>query len=126
MRALLALALLLAAPAATLAQDSPPVVEVRLSSFDFDPETIRLRAGQPVILRLTNSSRGGHNFDAPEFFAAAAMARGQGVAVDDGAIEVRPRQTVSIRLTPARGRYRLRCTHTLHSTFGMRGEILVE
>ena len=26
----------------------------------------------------------------------------------------------------ARGRYRLRCTHTLHSAFGMRGRIVVE
>jgi len=126
MRALFALSLLLAAPATAPAQDTPPVVEVRLSSFDFDPETIRLPAGQPVILRLTNGGRGGHNFDAPQFFAAAAIPGGQGVTIEDGAIEVGSRQTVSIRLTPARGRYRLRCTHTMHSTFGMRGEILVE
>jgi plastocyanin len=118
--------LALAAPAATLAQDSVPVVEVRLSSFDFAPETIRLRAGQPVVLRLVNTSRGGHNFAASEFFAAAAIAPGQSVAIEDGAIEVGSRQSVSLSLTPARGTYRLRCTHTLHSTLGMRGEIRVE
>ena len=121
------LCLAIAAPQASAAQDPPvPVVEVRLSSFDFDPSTLRLRAGQPVVLRLINSGSGGHNFAAPQFFAAAAIPAGQGVEIDRGAIEVGSRQTVSIRVTPARGRYRLRCTHTLHSTFGMRGEIIVD
>jgi len=98
-------------------------IEVRLSSFDFEPSSLRLRAGQPVILHLVNTSGGGHNFAAPEFFAAAAVAGGP---VRDGTVEVRGRQSADVRLVPARGRYRLRCTHTLHSTFGMRGEILVE
>jgi plastocyanin len=120
------LALALALPLAALAQDGPPVVEVRLSSFDFDPATIRLRAGQPVVLRLTNTSSGGHNFAAPQFFAAAAIAAGQDVPIRDGTIEVGSHQTVSVRLIPARGTYRLRCTHTLHTAFGMRGEIQVE
>ena len=120
------LALALALPVAALAQNGPPVVEVRLSSFDFDPATIRLRAGQPIVLRLTNTGSGGHNFAAPQFFAAAAIVEGQGVPIRDGAIEVGSRQTVSVRLTPARGTYRLRCTHTMHSMFGMRGEIVVE
>jgi plastocyanin len=117
MRALL-LALLL-----TSAQGAPGPVEVRLSNFDFAPETIRLRAGAPVVLRLVNTSSGGHNFAAPDFFAAA-----QGVSgpVENGAVEVPERAAVEIRLTPARGSYRLRCTHTLHSTFGMRGTIVVE
>jgi plastocyanin len=125
MRALSLLPLLLAVPAAVPAQPAPRTVEVRLSSFDFTPSDIRLRAGQPVVLRLTNSGRGGHNFAAPQFFAAAQVAAGRDL-VRGGAIEVPSRQTVSVRLTPARGTYRLRCTHTLHSTFGMRGRIVVE
>ena len=120
------LCLALAAPAGLHAQDAVPVVEVRLSSFDFDPATIRLRAGQPVVLRLVNTGRGGHNFAAPEFFAAAAIPSGQDVTIRNGAIEVASRGSVSLRLTPARGTWRLRCTHTLHSSFGMRGEIRVE
>ena len=121
MRALLALALLL--PAAASAQDAPRQVEVRLSSFDFTPSTIRLAAGRPIVLHLVNSGDGGHNFAAPEFFAAA-----QGVAgpVERGRVEVAGNQSVDIRLTPARGTYRLRCTHTLHTAFGMTGEIVVE
>ena len=70
MRALLALSLL-AFSVPGLAQDRARTVEVRLSSFDFEPETIRLAAGEPVVLHLVNAGQGGHNFSAPQFFAAA-------------------------------------------------------
>jgi plastocyanin len=127
MRSWLLIPLLIAAPAALPAQQpaAGQVVAVQLSSFDFTPSTIRLHAGQPVTLRLTNTSSGGHNFAAREFFAAAQVTSGQN-AIREGAVEVPEGQTVSVQLTPARGTYRLRCTHTLHSTFGMRGEIVVE
>jgi plastocyanin len=125
MRLSLLAATFLAMPAIAAAQDAPPprTVEVRLSSFDFTPSTLRLRAGQPVLLHLVNTGNGGHNFAAPQFFAAAHGVSG---AVSRGAVEVPGHGSVDVRLTPARGRYRLKCTHTLHSTFGMRGEIVVE
>ena len=125
MRALILLPLVLALPAAALAQ-APRTVEVRLTSFDFTPKTIHLRAGQPVTLRLVNPGNGGHDFSAPQFFAAARVAAGQGVAIDRGSIEVHGHQTVSVQLTPARGSYRLRCSHRLHSAFGMHGQIVVD
>lgn len=121
MRAVLALALLL--PAGALAQDAPQRVEVQLSSFDFTPSTIRLAAGRPIVLHLVNGGDGGHNFAAPEFFAAA---RGVSGPVQRGRVEVAGHQSADITLTPARGTYRLRCTHTLHTAFGMSGEIVVE
>jgi plastocyanin len=127
MRSWLLIPLIIAVPAAVPAQQpQPAAVDVRLSSFKFEPSTIRLHAGQPVTLRLTNGSSGGHNFSAPEFFAAATIAPGQNVAIREGTIEVPHGQTVTLQLTPARGTYRLRCTHTLHTSFGMRGEIVVE
>jgi plastocyanin len=101
-------------------------VDVALSSFDFTPSTIRLRAGQPVTLRLRNTSGGGHNFAARQFFESARLAPGMASRIRRGAVEVRSRQSVDVTLVPAAGRYRLRCTHTLHSTFGMTGEIVVE
>ncbi|HST35726.1 MAG TPA: cupredoxin domain-containing protein [Allosphingosinicella sp.] len=121
MRAIM-LALLLATPAAA-AQEAPRSVEIRLSNFDFTPSAIHLSAGQPVVLRLVNTAGGGHNFTAPEFFAAAREVHGP---VQRGRIEVAGHQSVDIRLTPARGSYRLRCTHTLHTSFGMTGRIVVE
>lgn len=123
---LLAALLAAAAPAAAQPQTAPQVVEVQLSSFVFTPSALHLRAGAPVRLRLVNSANGGHNFSAPDFFAAATLAPGQNAAITRGTIEVPAHGTIEIALTPARGRYTLRCTHTLHTAFGMRGEILVE
>lgn len=124
-RALLLLPLVLAVPGAATGQAAAGArtVEVRLSSFDFAPQTIRLKAGEPVVLHLVNTGRGGHNFAAPQFFAAAAGVSGP---VQRGRVEVKGHQSVDVRLTPARGTYKLRCTHTLHSAFGMKGSIVVE
>lgn len=123
--AILALALLVPLPA--LARDAPApaprVVAVRLSSFAFEPRAIALTAGQPVTLHLVNSGGGGHNFSAPQFFAAATNVSGP---VRDGSVEVPGRQSVDITLTPSPGTYQLRCTHTMHTAFGMRGTITVE
>ena len=113
-------AFLLALPAAAAAQPAPRTVEIRLSSFDFTPSEIRLRAGEPVTLHLVNTGRGGHNFSAPQFFAAAGGVSGP---VRRGAVEVGSHGSADVRLTPARGHYRLRCTHSLHTAFGMTGSI---
>jgi plastocyanin len=99
---------------------------VTLSSFDFTPSTIRLRAGAPIVLRLVNSGSGGHNFAAPAFFAASLIDPASAPSVRRGAVELRGRQSVELRLVPAAGRYRLRCTHFLHPALGMTGEIVVE
>jgi plastocyanin len=122
MRASLLLPLaLLAVPAA--AQPPAATVEITLSNFAYAPATIRLHAGEPVVLHLVNSAHGGHNFAAPEFFAAASGVSGP---VTDGKVELHGNQSVDIHVTPARGHYHLRCTHTMHSAFGMTGEIDVE
>jgi len=111
----------LAVPAAAQAQAQ--TVEIRLSNFDFTPSTIRLRAGQPVVLHLVNSAHGGHNFAAPEFFRAASGVSGP---VSGGKVELHGNQSVDVHVTPARGHYHLRCTHTMHTAFGMSGSIEVE
>ena len=122
MRARLLLPLfVLAVPAS--AQPQGQAVEIRLSNFDFTPSTIRLRAGEPVVLHLVNTAHGGHNFAAPEFFAAASGVSGP---VDHGKVELHGNQSVDVHVTPARGHYHLRCTHTMHTAFGMTGEIDVE
>lgn len=101
-------------------------VTVRLSNFDFAPSTLHLHAGAPVVLRLVNTSSGGHNFSAPAFFAAARVDPRSAAQVRRGTVDVGSRRTVEIRLVPTAGHYRLRCTHLLHSTFGMNGEIVVD
>lgn len=105
--------------------EQPQTVSVRLSSFDFTPQTLRMRAGVPIVLRLENSG-GGHNFSAPAFFATARIEPASAALVRRGAVEVPSRGVRELRLVPAAGRYRLRCTHTFHTALGMRGEIVVE
>ena len=124
MRSYLIPALLLGASAAVQAQ--PAVVAVQLSNFSFTPNTIQLRAGAPVTLRLQNASHGGHNFAAPQFFAAAKIDPRSAALVRNGAVELPGGSAVNVTLVPTAGRYRLKCTHTLHSTFGMKGTILVQ
>ena len=125
------LAFLLAAQAPAAVAPEPDwgrarLVSVALSNFDYTPATVRMPAGVPVRLRLTNAGSGGHNFSSPAFFAAARLDSASAARVRRGAVELRGRSTVEIRLVPAAGRYRLRCTHLFHSAFGMTGEILVE
>jgi uncharacterized cupredoxin-like copper-binding protein len=100
--------------------------QVALSNFDFTPREIRLRAGQPYELVLTNTSSGGHDFAAPEFFAAAQVMPADAESIADGQVEVAPGSTQTVRLVPAAGEYDLVCTHTGHALLGMHGKIVVE
>ena len=75
-----------------------------------------------LILHLANTGKGGHNFTAPQFFAAASGVSGP---VRNGTVEVPSHKTIDVRLIPAVGTYELRCSHFLHSGFGMKGQIVV-
>ena len=56
--------------------------------------------------------------------AAATIAPADAALIRRGAVEVAGHQTVDIHLVvPAAGHYELRCTHPLHSSFGMHGAI---
>ena len=111
--------LLLALPLLGAAPSAPTAVTVTLSSFRFDPGVIRLVHGRPYVLHLVNTSDGGHNFVAPDFLAAAGVRR--------GAIEVRGGTALDVAIVaPARGSYKVKCTHFTHSMRGMKGQIVVE
>jgi len=123
------LAIAASAPSAAWAQSAraPEVasITIQLSSFAFSPEQVRLRAGVPTRLHLVNDSNGGHNFSAPELFAASSVTSGS--VPPDGTVEVPRGRTVDITLVPRMpGTYKVRCTHFLHSFFGMTGRIVVE
>lgn len=121
----LLMGLALTGPSVASPQAATPVVEVRLSSYEFTPETVRLRVGQEQILRLVGA-RGSHNFSAPGLFAASRIdARSTG-RVRHGTVEVREEDVIDIRLTPVTaGTYPIRCTHLLHTAYGMKGEAIV-
>jgi plastocyanin len=112
---------LLVAPAA--AQDATRI-HVVLTNFEFTPSTIQLKAGRPYILHLTSS--GGHNFEAKAFFAAARLAPTDAAKIRRGRIELEKGESVDVHLiAPVAGSYEVRCTHFLHSTWGMTGKIVV-
>ena len=127
MKTLIAIASLALVPAASAPAQAPQpaTVTVTMENFSFDPSQLQLRAGAPTILHLVNTAGGGHSFSAPQFFASAQLAPGSRSLVKDGTVQVPKRSAVDIALTPAAGRYPLKCTHTLHALFGMKGTILV-
>jgi uncharacterized cupredoxin-like copper-binding protein len=116
-----------ASHAAAVAQSGGAAEQrVELSNFDFTPHEIHLRAGQAYALVLSNVASGGHNFGAPEFFAAAKVQPSDGALIEKGHVEVPGQSTRTVHLVPAAGTYKLTCTHMMHATFGMKGTIIVE
>ena len=125
---LLARALLALTSSARAAPDwgTAHEVEIRLTNFAFTPGTIELKAGQAYRLHLVNAASGGHNFDAAQFFAAAQVSPSDQAKIAKGVIELKGGETKDVRLVaPVAGSYKLHCSHFLHSTFGMTGEITV-
>jgi uncharacterized cupredoxin-like copper-binding protein len=104
----------------------PERVDVTLSNFKYQPKVIHLRAGQPIVLHLINASKGGHDFTARQFFSAAQIRPEDGPTVQEGSVEVGGHEIRDVVLVPRPGRYPVKCTHGLHTAFGMTGEILVE
>ena len=103
----------------------PAAVTVQLANFSFTPAQLNLRANTPTVLQLQNNASGGHNFSAPAFFAAARIDAASAALVRGGKIEIPGHSTVQVVLTPAAGQFPLKCSHTLHSAFGMKGTIIV-
>ena len=129
MRPLLLAAFLLAAPAA--AQRVPewrtaPEADVLLRPFAYEPNVIRLRAGQPVKLRFVNNGRTTLSFSAPRFFAAADIRPHDRARLRGGNLRLGPGDWVTVALVPAPGRYRVRSRNLAHRLLGMSALIVVE
>jgi len=102
-------------------------VTVELSNFKFTPSTIQLKQGQAYDLRLVNRASGGHDFSAGEFFAAARIMDADRAMIADGKVSLGAGKSIDIHLVaPRAGTYKLRCTHFMHSSFGMTGDIVVQ
>jgi len=124
-----ALALLVADAAPGQAPQTPQAetITVMMSNFQFDPETITIQSGKPYVLHLVNAASGGHSFTAPEFFAAASIAPADAAKLKSGKLDLKGGTAADLHFTIDKpGRYELHCSHFLHSSFGMTGEIVVE
>ncbi len=112
---------------ATVDWSKAQTVQVGMADFDFTPKTLQFHANMPYRLRLTNSAGHGHSFDAPEFFAAAVIAPDDQSKVAKGDVEVEGGQTVEMKFVPTQtGSYKFHCSHFLHATFGMTGDVIVQ
>lgn len=103
------------------------LLTLNLSSFRFEPSEILLEHGMPYRLHLVNNASGGHDFAAREFFAAARIRPEDAAKVKGGRIELSGGESVDVQLiAPAPGTYKVRCTHFMHSAFGMTGKVVVQ
>ena len=118
---------LIAAPAAAQTEwRQAREVDVLLSNLDIQPETIRLRAGEPVRLRFVNNSHIPHSFSAGGFFKASQYRSRDKGAVGGGSVDLGPGDTREVVLVPAKGRYSARCSNLFHRIMGMSARIIVE
>jgi uncharacterized cupredoxin-like copper-binding protein len=110
------------------ASQAPTVINVQLANFSFTPKAIVLEHGHAYVLRLANVADGGHDFTAPEFFAASAISAEDRGLLTDGEVEVPPGQVREVHLTApgAAGKFHLKCSHSFHKMFGMSGSIVVQ
>jgi len=108
------------------AQPSGSRIEVRVYSYGFTPQTITLQHGQPYQLHFANSSKGGHDFTAKAFFAAAQVTGADARKIDDGKVKLDGGETADVNLVaPAPGTYEFHCSHFFHAAQGMKGQIVV-
>jgi plastocyanin len=130
----IALALSLAAASAAHAQNGEMMagthhvqqIEIQMSNFAYSPKSIELLSGSDYLLHFVNTGSTGHDFSAPEFFAAGTVAPEDRAKLADGSVEVEGGATVDVRFTATKpGTYKVRCTHFLHTTFGMTGTAVI-
>lgn len=70
-----------------------------------------------------NSAGISHEFSAEKFFRSAKIVSGN---IGTGEVDLKPHQSASITLIPARGTYPVHCGHFLHFQLGMRTTIYVQ
>lgn len=100
---------------------------IQFSNFQFTPSSVHLKQGQAYDLKFENVASGGHDLAAKEFFAAATIMDADRAKVSDGKVSLGGGQSIDVHLVaPAAGTYKAHCTHFMHSSFGMTGEIVVQ
>ena len=109
-----------------IAQASVPI-NIFLTNYAFAPNTLNLKVGTTYRLHLSNDGSKGHNFNAPEFFAASQIAPVDMSKIENGSVELDDGQSIDVTITPSRaGTYAFDCSHFLHSMLGMHGKIAVQ
>jgi plastocyanin len=124
--ALVLIAIPLAPMGEASAQTAVPI-SITLTNYAFTPSTLDLKAGVTYHMHFINAGSKDHNFDAPEFFAAAKIAPEDEAKVEKGLVALDGGQSVDITVTPDYpGTFPVECTHFMHKMMGMRGNITVQ
>ena len=101
-------------------------IAIQMSNFAYAPSSIEMLSGSDYLLHFTNTGSTGHDFASPELFAALTVAPEDRAKVSDGSVEVEGGATVDVRVTAMKpGTYKFRCTHFLHTSFGMTGTAVI-
>jgi plastocyanin len=97
----------------TAAPGQKATVDMKAGSFYFDPAVITARAGETLVLNVTNVSGEKHNITVKD-------PAGKVVAEKD----IPSHQTVTVEVPlPTAGVYPFHCGVDLHATLGMKGRI---
>ena len=109
-------------------------LSIEMLDYGYRPREIKLEAGRPYRLRLSNSGSVSHYFSAPEFFASVASRKAEVPhqaevkAAVFTSFEVHPRGgSVDFYFVPlVRGTYRAHCHIKDHLPLNIEGFLVVE
>jgi plastocyanin len=91
------------------------VVAVKASDFKFEPNNIKAYKGDVLVFQIENISGSGHNFTIKD-------PKGRVVQ----SISLPSKETVLVKVSLSEpGTYEFYCDKPFHSTFGMKGQIVV-
>ena len=91
-------------------------IDMKASSFNFDPDVIRARQGDQLVLNIENVSTIEHNFTLKNPAGETLVSK-----------DLPEHQTVRVEvLFPKPGDYPFLCDKPLHGTFGMKGRVIIE
>ena len=100
--------------------------DVLLRPWAYEPNPIRLPAGQPVRLLFVNQSPTTMAFGARAFFRASRLRPRDADIVARGGFRLAPGESRGVDLVAPPGHYRARSFTLLHRLLGMSAEIIVE
>ncbi|HEV2956179.1 MAG TPA: hypothetical protein VGX95_08675 [Xanthobacteraceae bacterium] len=99
-------------------------IEVRMIEYEFVPSTLRLHHGVPYRLHLINAGKEGHDFTAPDFFAAVQV-KNRDALTDGRSIYLPPGASADVYfIAPAAALFAPRCAD--HDWAGMTATIVID
>ncbi len=88
-------------------------IDLKASSYKFEPNNIKAKQGDTIVLNITNSSNTRHNFTIEDPGGKTLQS-----------VELPPNKTEQVRVSlPEKGEYHFYCNKPFHPTLGMKGRI---